>query len=251
MKKTLTLVLSIALAGAAHAQCTPDPLYTDSLFGVWPDTTTNFAGGTVGVLYAQSLDLKVPTDAGVVDPAYSFATIDSIALTDIDGLPPGLSVACASQTSAPCTFLAGQLGCGVISGVPTTAGTYELTINIMAHGNAFGTGLSLPYSFSGYRIVVAGEVGVSELGAAQHGEARNVPNPFSSRTTIEFALAEAGAAQVRVFTLVGEEVWSRPVDGRPGLNKVVFESGDLGDGVYLYKVEAAQGTFTGRMVLRR
>lgn len=229
--------------------CTPNPLYQDSLFGVWPDTVTNFAGGTVGVFYSQGMDLKVPANAGVIDPEYSAIVIDSISLTGITGLPPGLSVQCASQTPQPCTFLTSQLGCGVISGVPTSAGTYELTLNVIVYGlSGFVT---LPYSFSGYRIVVEGEVGVLELGAASHGEARNVPNPFSTRTNIEFTMETAGTANVRIFTLLGEEVWSRPVEGKAGLNKVAFESGDLGDGVYLYKVESMHGTFTGRMVLRR
>lgn len=251
MKKLFTLFAALGLAGTMYAQpCTPNPMYQYTLFGVWPDTTTNFANGTVGVFYTQTMDIKVPVSAGVVDPLFSAAFIDSIALLAIEGLPDGLSVACNSQTSAPCTFLPEQLGCGLISGVPTTPGTYDLTIGVLAHGQAFGLPLSLPYSFPGYRIVIENSVGVTEITEVRH-EVRNVPNPFSTRTTIEFDLPESSAARVRVFTLVGEEVWDRAVDGRAGLNKVVFEAGDLSDGVYLYKVETMHGTRTGRMVLRR
>ena len=252
MKRLYTLLVGAACAGAMYAQpCTPDPLYADSVFGVWPDTTTNFMSGTVGVVYAQQMDIIVPENAGEIDPNFSFVTIDSIALTGIDGLPAGLEVTCASQTAASCTYLAGVLGCGVIQGVPTNPGMYELTLNVMAHGNFLGNVMSIPYSFTGYRIEVDGEISVGELDGPILGASRNVPNPFTARTSIEFSLAAAGTVQVRVFNLLGEELWTRTVDGRPGLNKVAFEGGDLGDGVYLYKVETGQNTSTGRMVLRR
>ena len=55
----------------SNAQCTPDPLYADSIYGAWPDTVTNFVSGQVGVAYIQVLDFKLPLDAGDVDPGFA------------------------------------------------------------------------------------------------------------------------------------------------------------------------------------
>ena len=255
MKQLLLAGLFTAAAGTAAAQvCTPDPLYADSVFGVWPDTTTNFAPATVGLPYFQALNLIVPQDAGDVDPNFSGVILDSVSLSLVDGitgLPPGLSVGCNSQTAQPCTFLTGVLGCGAIVGTPTTAGTYPLTLNVTAYASLFGSALPIPQSFTGYRIVVTEGVGITEFIAPGLTGVRNIPNPFSNRTAIEFSLGSNATVNVRVFNLLGEELWGQAVQGKPGVNRVPFDSGSIPEGVYLYKVETGRDSFTGRMVLNR
>ncbi len=232
--------------------CTPDPLYADSLFGVWPDTTENFASAIIGVPYQQILNLKVPQDAGTIDPQFEGVVLDSVAFNGVDGLPPGLSVACASQTAASCSYITGQLGCGVIQGTPTQLGTFDLTLNVTAYSTLGFFVLPIPYSFSGYRIVVTEDfTSIEEMSITGLDQVRNVPNPFNTRTNIEFQLAKAGTVKVRVFNLVGEELWVTQVQGKAGMNRVPFESGSLQEGVYLYKVESGKENFTGRMALYR
>ena len=252
MKRTL-LCASIALTGiGAFAQCTPNALYADSVFGVWPDTTENFVDGEVGVFYSDTLNLIVPLNAQDVDPGLPDLDLDSVQLDAINGLPPGLAVACNSQTPAPCTFLTGVLGCGLIEGTPTTAGTYPITLDVIAYTVIFGSPAGIPQSFSGYQIVIApSTVGVHELAGPALSGVRNIPNPFSGRTSIEFDLARAGAVRLAVYNLVGEEMWNTVQNGTTGTNKVIFDGSELGEGVYLYKVEADGGNFTGRMVLHR
>lgn len=252
MRGTL-LFASIALTGlGALAQCTPDPLYADSVFGVWPDTTENFVAGEVGVFYTDTLNLIVPENAQDIDPGYPAITIDSVQMTGVGGLPTGLAVLCNSQTGGACTYLPTVLGCGLIEGTPTTAGTYALTIDVTAWFTFLGTPQPFPTSFTGYEIVIApSTVGMPTIDAPALGAVRNVPNPFSGRTTIEFDLGHAGPARVAVFNLVGEELWNTRVNGTSGTNRVVFDGSEMGEGVYLYKVETTGGSFTGRMALHR
>ncbi len=253
MRRTILLLATALTVGASHAQCTPDPLYADSVFGVWPDTTENFMSGVLGQFYTDTLNLIVPTNAADIpaDPPYPAITIDSIQLAGVTGLPPGLSVSCNSQTAGPCTYLPSVLGCGLIEGTPTQAGTYPITLDVVAWFT-FIFPQSLPASFGGYEIVIE-EIGTGVFEVANMGLAnvRNVPNPFASRTTIEFQAGKSGDARVRVFNLVGEELWSQTVQSKVGLNKVLFEGGDLPAGVYLYKIESGANTYTGRMALQR
>ena len=249
MKKLLLSLTLIATAAAASAQCTPDPLYQDSIFGVWPDTIDDFAPGEVGVPYSDQIDFLIPTDAGDVDPNLAGQTIDSVKLDNIQGMPPGLSFACNSHTNAPCTFLSSVLGCGLIEGTPTTAGSYPLTINVTAYVLFLGNPVAVPYPFDGYQIDI-GAAGVLDQQVSISG-AQNVPNPFGQRTSIEWNLSRSASTTVKVFNLLGEKLWSQATEGRIGANKLVFDGSDLEDGIYLYEVQAGETRFTGRMVLHR
>lgn len=253
MKRSILVFGISIIGGAAQAQCTPDPLYADSVFGVWPDTTENFMSGVVSQFYSDTLNLIVPTNAGdiPVDPPYPAIDLDSVQFLGVDGLPPGLTVVCNSQTPAACTFLPAVLGCGLIEGTPTVSGTFALTLNVRAWYSVIFP-LSLDASFPGYEIVISeGNTGVSAIAPVGFGSVRNIPNPFSSRTSIEFQSGRTGEARVRVFNLVGEELWSQVVQLKAGTNRVPFESGDLPAGVYLYKIESGNSTYTGRMALQR
>ncbi|MCW5898650.1 MAG: T9SS type A sorting domain-containing protein [Flavobacteriales bacterium] len=252
MRKTLLPILLVIATRALAQPCTPNPLYADSLFGVWPDTTTNFTWGTMGQPYFQDLNLIVPQNAGVINPAFEGQMIDSVAFTGISGLPNGLAVLCNSQTGAPCSYITGQLGCGVIQGTPTEHGDFPLVLNVLAYTNLFGNVIPIPYSFTGYKIFISQSVSVQEVAMVPGlGHVRNVPNPFSVRTQIEFQMARAGEVRVRVFNLLGEELWKQTLHGKAGINRIPFENRDLQEGVYLYKVESGKEAFTGRMVLQR
>lgn len=251
MRKTLLFSAIVLLGAAANAQCTPDPLYADSVFGVWPDTTTDFRSGVLNTFYSDTLNMIIPSNAQDISMDYPDIQIDSVQLVNITGLPPGLSVVCNSQTVASCSYLPETLGCGLIEGIPTVAGTYPLTINVNVWF-LFLFPQSLPQDFTGYQIVINEDnVGVPFNSATALANVRNVPNPFNARTTIEFSVAHTGDAKVRVYNMVGEEIWNQKVVAKAGQNKVLFEGSDLPAGVYLYKVDCGNETYTGRMALQR
>lgn len=248
MKQGILVVGFFIGTASAMGQCVPNQLYADSVYGVWPDTTENFAPGVLNVFYSDTLNILVPSDAGLVDPDFSGVTIDSVALVSVDGLPAGLSVNCNSQTAAPCTFLSNQLGCGLIEGTPTTAGVYDITINVIAY--AFAGFVQVEQPFSGYQIVIAEDnSGLLALSSVKPMDVRAVPNPAVGNTSFLFNLSRSAKARVQVFNLVGEKLWDRSVAGKQGTNSVNFDVTDLESGVYLYTVEAAGHTHTGRLVV--
>ena len=59
MKKLLLLLFAITAYNLSTSQCTPDPLYADSSWGIWPDEQTNFLSGDIGVAYQQIVNFKV------------------------------------------------------------------------------------------------------------------------------------------------------------------------------------------------
>ncbi len=250
MRRTLLIASIVLSGGAAQAQCTPNILYVDSVFGVWPDTTTDFRSGVLGQFYSDTLNILIPSSAQDISPSLPPLQIDSVQLVSVSGLPPGLSVNCNSQTPAACSYLPENLGCGLIEGTPTAVGTFDITINVLGWVTVF-IPQSQSLSFPGYSITINDSgVGMIEMRSAL-SNVRNVPNPFSTRTTIEYQMGQAGEAHIRVFNLVGEEVWNQRVQTKVGMNRANFEGGDLPAGVYLYKIETGSSTFTGRMALQR
>lgn len=251
MIRTLLFATLVAASFQVSAQCVPNQMYADSVYGVWPDTTQNFVNGMVNTFYSDTLTVLIPSQANLIDPSLPAVTLDSVQMNNITGLPPGISVMCNSQTGGACTYLANQVGCGLLQGTPTVAGTYPITINVTAYATFFGV-QSFPQAFTGYSItIMPAAAGIGDIAVLTLDGVKNVPNPFTDRTTIEFNLAKAGMAHVKVFNLVGEQLWKTTVQGKPGSNRVPFALNTLENGIYLYSVEAGGVNFTGRMMVNR
>jgi hypothetical protein len=79
---------------------------------------------------------------------------------------------------------------------------------------------------------------------------QNYPNPFNPTTAIRFQLPVDGGASLKVFDLLGREV-AVLVDGpmSAGTHTVSFDASELSSGVYIYRLQTAQGVLTRKMVL--
>ncbi|MFT5142149.1 MAG: hypothetical protein ACI80V_002407 [Rhodothermales bacterium] len=74
---------------------------------------------------------------------------------------------------------------------------------------------------------------------------QNYPNPFSSTTTIAFAVPETTQAKLSIFDSLGREI-AVLIDGvvEAGTREVRFSKGQLPAGVYLYRLRTSGGVIT-------
>ena len=92
----LSLLVLMFAANSAFSQCTPDPFYADSTFGVWPDTTENLpcAFGNEPS-YNAVINIKTLTDTSVTVtigvPVVVNAYIEAFRVNAINGLPEGFT----------------------------------------------------------------------------------------------------------------------------------------------------------------
>ena len=83
----------------------------------------------------------------------------------------------------------------------------------------------------------------------------NVPNPFNPETTIRFELPQAAEVKLEVFDILGQKVKTLVSDELPaGTHAAIWhgrnDAGNpVGNGVYLYRIQAGEFTQMRRMLL--
>jgi len=80
----------------------------------------------------------------------------------------------------------------------------------------------------------------------------NYPNPFNPQTTIRFNLPEAYHIRLVVYDVMGRQV-ATLAEGTisAGTHEVTFDAGDLPSGMYLYRLDTPQGSFSQSMILMK
>ena len=85
---------------------------------------------------------------------------------------------------------------------------------------------------------------------------QNHPNPFAETTVLEIGLPADSDVEIEVYDVSGRRVQSSRLHGAKGWQRVVFHGRDesgrsLASGVYFYRVTAAGGTITRKLVITR
>ena len=82
---------------------------------------------------------------------------------------------------------------------------------------------------------------------------QNYPNPFNPETDIHFSITTAGHTTLKVFDITGREVATLiDNDLTPGAYDTHFNAGiNRPSGVYLYRLDAPEGSITKKMILMK
>jgi PKD repeat protein len=140
-----TIMMVSASAFSQCPSCTPD--YTcvaDGFPVLCPDVLPD---GTTGEEYLATATFNMP--GSVVDPGSGItATLESITITSITGLPFGLTLTPSNPSGVYYPSNGEDYGCATICGTPLAAGEYFVNINVAVVASAFGITQNLSESFS-------------------------------------------------------------------------------------------------------
>ena len=134
---------------------------------IYPDTVVNFSAGILNTNYEQGIFINPPSDAGIIDPAYSGYVLSTFTLQSItynNGIPIselGLSATCSPSN---CTFPPNQLNCITLSGQPSQSGVFNIELNIVATVLLFGFPIPVDYSLTGYELVIVDSIPSPNIG---------------------------------------------------------------------------------------
>lgn len=236
MKRLLLITVFASSIAIANAQvCTPDMSITEP--GVYPEQPdTAFAD----VAYDFSFQVLALKDTAVIFGGQSLnATIDSIKVDGVIGLPSGFSYQC---NPANCIFTWQSVGCVNVKGNPTQAqaGVYPLKIANTVYARAGFIALPVPDTTDGYELVIQGD-GSASIFDVSNTVLSVYPNPSNNGT---FILSSAQTIQrISIIDIQGKEVDFEEVRSP---NKTTVNLGNTPKGIYFLKVDIG-----GKMVNKK
>jgi len=251
MKRVLlSFVFYLIGANVLFAQCVPDGSFTQP--GYYPDCATGLPHDTVGKNYNTVLQLRVLTDTNVVVPGIGLqhATIDSIVLTNVTGMPSGFTY---TTTPSSKSFPGGSNGCVSITdpSATATAGTYPLLIFIRVYGKIFGGTVSafVDDTIKCYSIQIDPIAGIAEVSNNKFSLSQNFPDPATHLTDIYYTVPSTGTLELRIYNLLGKMVYRKSVFAERGSGKITLDAKDFAQGIYMYSLSNGKTTLSKRMVI--
>lgn len=269
------LVAFVAISNQIFAQCTPNPIYVSQGVGVYPGPDTasatlplgcdltlglNSSPATVGQPYSFTFTAVVPPTVTV---AGTTATLTSVTVTQITGLPPGMSYVCSPSN---CVFPGNSTGCVLLTGTPTQAGCYPIQVTASVVVN-LGFPLTLTQHFpsqTGDPLTIAGEY-VVRVDCPASCPPNGLQNPSRIKGLLMQQVAPISAGQIaniliesdetrtlqfNVTSIVGKNVESKRVELNSGKNTIEFDTNGLPAGIYMYSVSDSKATVTKRLIVK-
>lgn len=226
------LILSLFFLSVlkVSAQCTPDNSITKP--GFYPSLLPDAA---VGVAYNQVLQFKIIKDTTVIvfgNP--TAATIDSATIVKVNGMPDGLTF----QLNKPRkTYTPAEVGCALISGTPTKAGTFKLQIVLKIYAKLGILAVAQADTIKNFSIVVTGTSGTQEI----ISNSKIVyPNPLTSdKLTINSNTVLSGTL-MSIYNCQGQFIAAQKLEGHESSISFNYPKG-------MYWISFDDGNFTRRV----
>ena len=228
MKKAILFCLLSALyLGSSAQNCDPDTTITDP--GIYPESLDT---ATVGVSFEHVLQILSLKDTMVLfGQSMVSATIDSIRIDSIKGLPASMSYACEPST---CVFTWEDVGCAVVSGTATEGeeGEHPLEIYVSYFARVGSITIPVQDTIEDYSLVIeAATTGILDLESGVFiGPNPSISGVFNYRTQVP-------VLGIRVFTTTGKLVYEESTPSSTGS----IDLSALPKGVYVLVMESEQG----------
>lgn len=231
------LVVSALAGSQARAQCTPD---TTMDKGTILPQAISYA--YLNTAYSEVIYFRAPLDTSAQTPLGTYpATIDSMEITSVNGLPAGFTYTCYENN---CMIKGGEASCITLQGTAASTGNYPLTVYITTYATLktmFGdVPVSQNDSNTNYTLYVFGSTGMS-ANDLQHA-IDLYPNPAKDVLHISNPLNLGIRASL--FDLTGKLVEEKQLAGSD-----TFSLSGLPKGLYMVRLQAAGETLVKRIMV--
>lgn len=223
---------------ATAQDCNPDQNITDP--GIYPEYLDT---GMVGNSYSHTLQILAVDDTTVVYAGQTItATVDSVVLNDIQGLPATFSYGCNPDR---CVYTSASVGCAILEGMPTNAekGVHPLSIIVTSYARWNSLKLPVKDTIDNFVLVIQDSATASILDKSEINYSIS-PNPIQTGN-IKVTLSVPGVKYL-LINPKGEIVKEESM-----LKMLHFEVGteDLAEGIYSLIIETESGSISEKVVL--
>jgi hypothetical protein len=251
MRKFLLLIFSTFLIfnnlSSVYAQCTPNVACVDT--GATGEMCPlTLPVGTVGVPYSQVVTI-IPPASGMVGS--TTINLCAIKIKSITNLPPGLTYTTSPSNGYFAVTSPYTRYCALISGTPTTAGTYNLNIKvtpytlIITYCTSTGTDVTDTTSLS---ITINNNVGIGDNSMSKNYEVNCLQNPFSNTTQIAFYSNTIEEYELKIHDMLGNIVYREKISAVIGDNVFRFTGTSLHSGMYMFSVSNKKKIITKKLI---
>lgn len=234
------------LAGiVAYGQCNPDTVNCKDTGEPGEICPRTLPDATVGVLYDKTITVIPPDQAVMGETTLEIVYIE---IDSVKNLPEGIEYFPNASQFYPDTAY-----CIQITGTPTTAGEFPLSIFVspfIRYMDAIIKGTQVKNNTS-VRMVVHWPAGLDPNQSFEFRVIRNVPNPFSEITRIGFFTPFDDRIELKVFNILGELMHREEQGAPPGEHYFRFDGSNLLPGTYFYRVSNSSLHYTGKFIKSR
>lgn len=90
------------------------------------------------------------------------------------------------------------------------------------------------------------------VGISDYSLSQNYPNPFNPSTMIEYKIPESYFVEIKIYDVLGKEIATLVNEYKSkGIYKIQFNTNNLPNGVYIYRIKAGEFSETKKMILMR
>lgn len=256
MKRSLHYFLACMMflfyTATLFGQCTPDPMVTD------PEGNGAMVPDTIEAIETvplnQTLTIIAPDTANYQGNTLN---IHHITLKNLQNKPTWLSYACNPSN---CEFVGTESRCAQVTGTPPagSAGFYPIDVLVDVYVligvpvcvscSTFPNGYN-----SGIPMIVwvhPQSAGLTEGTLAGFEVMEPQPNPFTSQTKLGFYSEIPQKVSLRIFDMVGHEVYSEYIRAQPGQHYFRFNGSQLSKGIYFYAISDAQNQVITKKIIK-
>jgi hypothetical protein len=274
--------------GSAIATAPQGTILPDSATGLPPayagnpngyNTTLDIKTLTDTVVEYQSQQVTVYVHEMRIEPTKNIKVINSACPNSECALPNGFTWTANYSTSWVNTGTAPNqtpvTGCvlvtanqssvqAALTGGPNNDGVYPLRIYVDIKFTAPSLFITTPNWIStnstfssmiptneNYRLRILNGTSIIEANNNDFRVVANVPNPFANNTEILFTLPANGQATLKVYNMLGKEVYNTTVNGQEGDNRIPVSAENLASGIYLYNLTYNNTTITKKMIVEK
>ncbi|MEQ8579590.1 MAG: T9SS type A sorting domain-containing protein [Balneola sp.] len=211
------------------------------------DSPELLIAGDIGI--SSSTDISA--DSAIIKISKGFLEEDSLFIDDpgsldIDSVESGIKISgnASLEDYQDAIRTAYYINNNEVSEKADTLKEFSITV----YSGAFASEAGIKYVEVLDQIMTSNE---NELGLPKEFSLeQNYPNPFNPSTNIEFALPEQAEVSLKVYNLLGREIYTL-VSGKmnAGNHKVEFNASGLSTGLYFYRIQAGSFIQTKKMML--